>query len=114
MSGRVLQLFRESNTIVELSPSFASAQLDDLFDPLDQPPGDVICSSFSRGIIQGDMTNKRLLTHGSSNPIPSTHYRSNSERTEADIISSSTVLILVAAQERMAATDLILLTSSLN
>ena len=51
-SGRVLKLFGELNTIVELSLSLASAPLADMFDPLDTPPGDVICMTYWCGMIE--------------------------------------------------------------
>ena len=51
-SGRVLKLFGELNTIVKLSPSFASALLDDGFDQFDAVSGDVVYIAYWRGMIE--------------------------------------------------------------
>ena len=51
-SGRLLKLFGELNTIVELSLPLASALLDDGFDQFDAVSGDVVCIAYWRGMLE--------------------------------------------------------------
>ena len=108
-SGHVLKLFGESNTIVKLSLSLASALLADVFYPSDPSPGKVICISYWRGMIEVSRCDDPKIAEAWLFQSFCNHTLCKSLRGNRSCgISSSTVLILLAAQEITAVLDLIL------